>query len=288
MKLNALISLSALLASTGAAAVPDTFMYVGALDQDGVPATGTFSVTFQMFNDASAGDVVFAETVVSLDVVDGALIHELGASPSNPLEDAELDGELFISVIVNGTALEPRVPLRSVPFSAVSENAQALGGLPSADYLRRSELVAGDGIDVDGGTISVANDGITLEMLTPAIARERVSGQNSGERLIVLRRPAPCGGGLDVFEDTLPVGSLASSRYECPVITPCGVNSLGAPLFRTGCTSSPCVEGDNFVGTEPIGRCTVTIRTNGQNGENRNINSNAGVVGQLIALENNN
>ncbi len=107
----------ALLSSSAALAVPDTFLYVGDLDEDGVPADGNFSVTFQMFDDEEAGTKVFEETVASLVVVDGALVHELGASASDPLDDAELGGDLYLSVVVNGTVLEPRVPIRSVPFA---------------------------------------------------------------------------------------------------------------------------------------------------------------------------
>ncbi len=134
----------ALLCATAASAVPDTFLYVGDLDEDGAPANGAYAVTFQMFDDATAGAVVFAETVASLDVTDGVLVHELGASPSDPLDDAELAaGDLYLSVVVNGTVLEPRVPIRAVPFSARSANAETLGGLPLAAFQDGSALADG-------------------------------------------------------------------------------------------------------------------------------------------------
>ncbi|MDP2340705.1 MAG: hypothetical protein Q8O67_07100 [Deltaproteobacteria bacterium] len=139
-----------LLCATGAAAVPDTFLYVGDLQEDGAPADGNFSVTFQMFNDRVAGTKVFEESVVSLPVIDGVLLHELGTAPSNALDDAELAaGELFLSVVVNGTVLEPRVAIRSVPFAATAAvaidatNAGTVGGVSVLEIQDGSAL--GDG-----------------------------------------------------------------------------------------------------------------------------------------------
>lgn len=120
---------SAIVAARVHAAVPDTFLYVGNLREDGVPADGNFSVTFQIFDDENAGTKLYEETVASLIVIDGAMIHELGESPSNPLSDAELaGGELFLQVTVNGTQLEPRVPLRSVPFAIEARRASEATG----------------------------------------------------------------------------------------------------------------------------------------------------------------
>lgn len=147
MRIHQILTASslALLCSTGALAVPDTFLYVGDLDEDGAPADGSFSVTFQMFNHPVAGSVVFAETVAALDVTDGVMIHELGSSPSNPLDDAELAaGELYLSVIVNGTALEPRVAIRSVPFATRAEQAAFIGGTPAAEVVTDARLAAND------------------------------------------------------------------------------------------------------------------------------------------------
>jgi hypothetical protein len=146
MHINRIVKCTALtlLFSTGALAVPDTFLYVGDLDENGAPADGNFSVTFQMFDDEAAGTVVYAETVASLVVVDGVLIHELGADPSNALDDAELAaGDLYLSVIVNGTTLEPRVAIRSVPFAAKAGDAESVGGVGLAALQSGSALQDG-------------------------------------------------------------------------------------------------------------------------------------------------
>lgn len=158
-----------LLCATGAAAVPDTFLYIGDLQEDGAPADGNFSVTFQMFNDRVAGTKVFEESVVSLPVVDGVLLHELGTAPSNALDDAELAaGELFLSVVVNGTVLEPRVAIRSVPFATEASNATNLGGTPAAQFAQTQALVGNDGIVVTDGSFALGDGAIQLEKLEGA------------------------------------------------------------------------------------------------------------------------
>lgn len=165
---------SVLLSSAAALAVPETFLYVGDLDEDGAPADGNFSVTFQMFDDETAGTKVFEETVASLVVVDGALVHELGAGASDSLDDAELAGDLYLAVIVNGTVLEPRVPIRAVPFAA---NAARVAGTPAAEVVTDARLASGDVAlppssvgttqltDGDIRTIDVADRAITSDKI---------------------------------------------------------------------------------------------------------------------------
>jgi len=77
------------LGATSASAVPETFLYVGTLEETGAPADGTFSVVFQIFDAPTGGTKVFEEFVASLSVVDGLLVHELGLSPSDPLDAEE-------------------------------------------------------------------------------------------------------------------------------------------------------------------------------------------------------
>lgn len=156
------VSAITLLAASAHAFVPDRFLYVGNLRQDDAPADGTFSVTFQIFDDPTAGSELFSESVASLVVVDGALIYELGSSPSDPLLDAELgDNELFLQVTVNGTTLEPRVPLRSVPFAIEARHASEAAGLLrfELDQLQAGGRAAGYVVDIGSGCVVTRKSG---------------------------------------------------------------------------------------------------------------------------------
>ncbi len=177
-----IIITTAFLLSSAAFAIPETFLYVGDLDEDGAPADGNFSVTFQMFDDEAAGSKVFEETVASLVVVDGALVHELGASASDPLDDAELGGDLYLSVVVNGTVLEPRVPIRAVPFARLAskaDDADLVGGLSPENI-----TAPGAGLTKSGLALAIADDGVTRSMISDSDLQAIVS------------RPLGCGGGI--------------------------------------------------------------------------------------------
>lgn len=161
-----LASLAVLLAALPAtAAVPEIFTYAGTLKQGSAPANGTFAVVATLFDDETAGASVFSQTEAALVVVDGELILDLGADPTNPLTDDLLaGGPLFLSVTVNGEELSPRVPLTSVPFARIASRAQdadTVGGLGPDDF---EALIPspGSGLVLDGNTnvLSLAPNGV--------------------------------------------------------------------------------------------------------------------------------
>ncbi len=167
---SAIVCAVGLLAATQAAAVPEIVTYAARVENDAGPFTGTASVTFQLFTDPVAGTEVFVETVASLVIVGGDLIHDLGSTTA--LDDVlDENDALFLQVTLNGETLEPRTPIRSVPWairaseadiaqSAVSAtDAARLGGqLPSAFQFG---VAANGGLAVANNQFSIANDAIT-------------------------------------------------------------------------------------------------------------------------------
>lgn len=157
-----------------AAAVPTTLSYAGVLTDAGTRVDGVVDVTFELFDDNPGGTAVYSESVNGLVVVDGELVAELG---NNALDDSLLDlPELWLEVSVSGTVLSPRVRLHSVPYALRAEaalraeEALTLGGLLPTDVVTvqqlatlglQNGLVAGTGIAVNSGTISIATAGVT-------------------------------------------------------------------------------------------------------------------------------
>jgi len=285
MRFNQMMTTAAtlgFLCASGAAAVPDTFLYVGDLQEDGAPADGNFSVTFQMFNDRVAGTKVFEESVVSLPVIDGVLLHELGTAPSNALDDAELAaGELFLSVVVNGTVLEPRVAIRSVPFASKAADAETVAGRTISDLVEASDLSAGAGLELNGSTFALADQGIALEHVGSAIGQRRINGQNTGNRLLVINKPAACGVGIDIIEDTGPGTTM---EYRCDQL-PCGVDSQRRFLYSGICSvNAGCVEGGAFIGTTKT-QCASTLRSTVINPDAPLELRSELIVGQLLGVE---
>lgn len=160
---------SALLLALPSAAVPDVLTFVGTLKQGSAPANGTFTVVATLFDDATAGSVVFSQTETSLVVVDGELILDLGDDPGNVLgDDALVGGTLFLAITVDGEELSPRVPLTSVPYArraAVAEEAVSVGGLDANDIANL--YTSGAGLTKVGTEFSLANGGVSTQHLAP-------------------------------------------------------------------------------------------------------------------------
>ncbi|HUS64789.1 MAG TPA: hypothetical protein VMZ28_09625 [Kofleriaceae bacterium] len=120
-------------------AVPGTVPFKARLEDNGSPLTGPHDFSFQLYDAATAGEMVWEETDASLDVADGLLVHEIGGT--TPLDDAVSAGEkLWLEIRVDGVLMEPRLALASVPFALAAgtaehadraddaDNADAIGG----------------------------------------------------------------------------------------------------------------------------------------------------------------
>ena len=106
-----------LLCSAQAFAQPTTMTTTGRLlDDSGSPVTGSEDITYTIYDAATGGSQVWEETVsVSLDE-DGFYTATLGAT--TPLDGSIFTGDvLYVETTIDGTALEPRVALGSVPYA---------------------------------------------------------------------------------------------------------------------------------------------------------------------------
>ncbi len=96
---------------------PYTMNYQGYLtDSSGNPLDGTYSMSFQLYDNVSAGTVEWGpETHASVSVSNGIFQVALGTSVA--LRPDDFDEALFLAVAVNGTNVSPRQPLRAVPYA---------------------------------------------------------------------------------------------------------------------------------------------------------------------------
>lgn len=135
--------LATMIAAGSAAATPETVVWSARVENDAGPLDGTVSLTLTLFDAATGGSAVHEETVTSAVVVDGELVHELGASAANPIDDAVLDRpELFLQVVLNGETLSPRLPIRAVPYALRAEQCSTLEGLSADDVATDAEMAA--------------------------------------------------------------------------------------------------------------------------------------------------
>lgn len=131
-----LIALGLLLVAGAAhAQVPQTVTFSARITDDGVPLTGSHQLRFRLFTAATAGDLRWEEHHGPV-VVDDGLVH-VGLGAITPLTITVLDGApLWVEVELDGAAMSPRLPLRSVPYAVRAGNAGQLGGLQSFEYAR--------------------------------------------------------------------------------------------------------------------------------------------------------
>ena len=136
-------SLSCLIAALALApalalAVPQQIAHQGQLfDGDG-PVTDQVTITFDLFDDETGGDLVWTEDR-TVDVVDGAYSVLLGTDVvGNPLEPVIL-GEpvLYLQLTIDGgDPLLPRQAVASVPFAVAAGTAEnVVGGVVDASEI---------------------------------------------------------------------------------------------------------------------------------------------------------
>jgi hypothetical protein len=119
------------LASPAQAAVPETIGWQGVVeDGSGVALQGSHTLVFRLYDDPSAGTMLWEETQV-LDLVDGLAEATLGSVTS--LGSVDFDQSLWLALVVDGgSELSPRSELSAVPYAlAVDDQAavKTLNGL---------------------------------------------------------------------------------------------------------------------------------------------------------------
>jgi hypothetical protein len=130
------------LVAPGHCAPPLLLTYQGALtDAAGNPATGTYSMTFRMYEDPAGGAALWSQTIGSVKVTDGVFTVVLGGATA-PLP-AGLTNCRYLQVSVGGTAMAPRHRLTSVPYALEAANAGTLNGREAAYYQDAGNLDAG-------------------------------------------------------------------------------------------------------------------------------------------------
>lgn len=106
------------LAAGSFAGAPQLVSYQGYLtDGDGMPVTGTPQVIFTIYDDATAGSVIWTETYLSLSVTDGHFDVLLGSIAQ--LDDADFsDTSRYLGIKVDADPeMTPRAQLVTVPFA---------------------------------------------------------------------------------------------------------------------------------------------------------------------------
>ena len=214
---------AAVLWSGAALAVPAAVPYIGYLSDDSGPYDGTVAIIVEMFDEADGGaslwgPVEFADVVVE----SGVFTVVLGA-PSGPELDTLVlpaDGA-WLEFTIDGTLLEPRQEMLSVPYALWAESADACG---EAESLGDSgcgdgqviKWVAGGGVWicaddlVGGGAEYTAGTGLNLVGTEFSVVVATIEGWATG---VCYDTPTELTGALSGWDqdasDDLTPGDLA-------------------------------------------------------------------------------
>ena len=139
------VVVAVLLWSVSALGAPMAVPYNGYLtDSDGKAYQGNVSVIAELYEDLEGGAPTTVCTYSSLKVDSGIVSFVMGEGCTPPVDSSLfLPNGMWLSVTINGTTLEPRQEVLSVPYALSSEDTARLGGFPAADYLMVSELEEG-------------------------------------------------------------------------------------------------------------------------------------------------
>jgi hypothetical protein len=164
-----------ILAGSITAEIPRQINYQGMLiDKDsGEPLAGTLPMTFRLYDDQSAGSLLWTESqgvTANSEGVFSAILGEV-----TPV-DVSFQGSVWLEVEVDGEILLPRRHLTSVPYSfyaqhadsagraeiaALSQDSDSLGGYASGEFIMKGEIGVITGEMIVGG----ADSGLDADML---------------------------------------------------------------------------------------------------------------------------
>ena len=236
---------AAVCSAPAAAAVPDVVRISATLQQGGAPADGTFTVVVNLFDQPTDGTVLFTQTEPVLVVVDGDLIIDLGTHIDNLLDASVLEaGPAFLSVVVNGDELTPRLPLRSTAFArhaGLVADADRLQGLSADDVAKLT--TAGGGLERTGPALALAASGVQ----TASFAAGAVGGVKVAADSVSAGKVADGAVGTDAIAD----GSVGGAQVED--------DSISTNQVAPGSVSGTEI-GANLINGAQLAAATITAR----------------------------
>lgn len=133
-------------AEPGAVSAPQLINYQGQLtDSNGVPLTGSYAMSFRLYNVANGGSALWSESYTAVSVSAGVFQVLLGSQ--NPISDAIFDqSPLYLGITIGSDAeMTPRRQVVSVGYAYRANDADTLDGLHADDFAVRNALDAADG-----------------------------------------------------------------------------------------------------------------------------------------------
>jgi hypothetical protein len=125
------------------AAVPRLISYQGRLtDAEGLPLTGTYQVTFRLYDAATAGNLLWEEVHAGVVVDKGIFSSVLGSISTLNLA---FDKSYYLEIKVGSEVMSPRQPITSSGYairSDTSDNSVKFSGKTPSDFALAGDITA--------------------------------------------------------------------------------------------------------------------------------------------------
>lgn len=127
-------AVAALCTAADAFAVPSTTSFTARVSDATGPVDGAVTLRFRIFNAASGGTEMWAETHNDVTADAGLVSVVLGSQPGNGLDSSVFTGNtMYLEITVNSDVMSPRLPILSVPYAVRAATAGRLGTLRPSD-----------------------------------------------------------------------------------------------------------------------------------------------------------
>ena len=165
------LNIGTFLTDLHAALIPKQINYQGRLaDGNGNPVTGTKSMTFSFFNDASGGTALWSETQ-SVDVSAGLFNVQIGKSLLLGTTVFENASSRYLEVTIETKTLSPRVNLVSVPFAYIAEKSYTCENVASSFFSTIPWTTDGTNIWTNkSGSVGISSSPVSPGSLTAKLA----------------------------------------------------------------------------------------------------------------------
>ncbi len=224
------------IAALAGGAHAEPFTYQGSLMDGGVPANGTYDMTFQLADSASGGFALAVDTVSNVSVADGVFTVEIDF-PSALLNSSSR----WLSITVDGTPLTPRTRLRETPRALNAVRANSAGSIDTP--------------------FSVVDSSSTVfEVISTSSTGTAIVGQHSNTS-----GTTPAVEGASQSTSTSAIGVLGEISSSSPGGLSSGVRgrNLGQGTLGIGVYGSHAAGGWGVYGNAPTGRGVNGVSSSG-------------------------
>ncbi|MCI0692015.1 tail fiber domain-containing protein [candidate division KSB1 bacterium] len=171
-----------MLAAGAQAQVPQLINYQGQLtDANGNPANGNFTMIFKIFDAATGGSQLYAETQ-SVTVSNGVFNVLIGSVTSVPLNLFDSGTERHLEVTVNGTVLTPRRQFGSVPYAFRTRGSSGGGWTDDGSVVRLTTNTDNVGIGTTSPVTATGGRVLHIDNPSGASALRLGDGATNGQQ----------------------------------------------------------------------------------------------------------